>query len=61
MSLSELVSGWEASVGYSVFLACVLVTVGWLFRLAERRLWKQSESPGCPARPGLEMLLGEET
>lgn len=61
MSLSELVSGWEASVGYSVFLACVLVTVGWLFHLAERRLWKQSESPGCPARPGLEMLLAEQS
>ncbi|XP_075131307.1 ankyrin repeat and LEM domain-containing protein 2 isoform X2 [Leptodactylus fuscus] len=61
MALSELMAGWDASVGYSVFVAFVLVTLGWLYRLAERRLWKQSESSDWPARPGLEMLLAEQS
>ncbi|KAG9487542.1 hypothetical protein GDO78_007409 [Eleutherodactylus coqui] len=60
MSLSELVSGWDASVGCSVLVACVLVLLAWLYRLAERRLWKQSESSGGAAPPGLEVLLAEQ-
>ncbi|XP_075688756.1 ankyrin repeat and LEM domain-containing protein 2 isoform X2 [Rhinoderma darwinii] len=61
MSVSELVSGWDASVGCSVLLACVLVVLGWVFRLAERRLRRPSESSDYHPRSGLEMLLAEQS
>ncbi|XP_075073027.1 ankyrin repeat and LEM domain-containing protein 2 [Mixophyes fleayi] len=64
MTLSELLSGWDAAVGWPALLACVLVAlVGWLFRLAERRLWTQSSSepPPFPSQPGWEVLLAEKS
>ncbi|KAG8597350.1 hypothetical protein GDO81_002260 [Engystomops pustulosus] len=60
MALSELVSGCDESVFFSVLLACVVVMVAWLYRLAERRLRGQCESPGCHPQSGLEMLRAEQ-
>lgn len=56
----ELLAGCDPAVGYSALLACVLVAVvGWLFRLAEKRFWRQTCS--SPPEPGWEVRLGTQS
>ncbi|KAM8961873.1 ankyrin repeat and LEM domain-containing protein 2 isoform 2-T2 [Pelodytes ibericus] len=60
MSLSGILSTWDSAGGWPALLACMLVAlVGWLFRLVERRRWKQSHPvpPPFNPQPGWEVLL----